>query len=130
MLFGADLIAGFPTESTDMFQRSLDLVDECALTYLHVFPFSPRPGTPAARMPQIDRSIVKERARRLRERGALALTRHLAGEVGARRRVLVESDNAGRTEQFTAVKLAAPEEPGAILNLRIISHDGTQLLAA
>jgi threonylcarbamoyladenosine tRNA methylthiotransferase MtaB len=128
--FGADLIAGFPTESGDMFQRSLDLVEECALTYLHVFPFSPRPGTPAARMPQIDRSIVKERARRLRERGALALTRHLEGEVGARRRVLVESQHAGRTEQFTAVKLAAPAEPGTILDLGIAGHDGRQLLAA
>jgi threonylcarbamoyladenosine tRNA methylthiotransferase MtaB len=130
MLFGADLIAGFPTESDAMFQRSLDLVEECALAYLHVFPFSPRPGTPAARMPQIDRSIVKARARRLRERGARALTRHLEGEVGARRRVLVESQYAGRTEQFTAVKLAAPSEPGIILDLRIAGHDGTQLLAA
>jgi threonylcarbamoyladenosine tRNA methylthiotransferase MtaB len=130
MAFGADLIAGFPTESGDMFERSLDLVEECALTYLHVFPFSPRPGTPAARMPQIDRGIVKERARRLRERGALALTRHLEGEVGARRRALVESQHAGRTEQFTAVKLAAPAEPGTILDLGIASHDGRQLLAA
>jgi threonylcarbamoyladenosine tRNA methylthiotransferase MtaB len=130
MRFGADLIAGFPTESAAMFQRSLDLVEECALTYLHVFPFSPRPGTPAARMPQIERTVVKERARRLRERGALALERHLEGEVGARRRVLVESQHAGRTEQFTAVKLAAPSEPGIILDLRIAGHDGTQLLAA
>jgi threonylcarbamoyladenosine tRNA methylthiotransferase MtaB len=128
--FGADLIAGFPTESDDMFQRSLDLVEECALTYLHVFPFSPRPGTPAARMPQNDRSIVKERARRLRETGALALMRHLEGEVGARRRVLVESRHAGRTEQFTAVKLATPREPGSVLHLRIGGHDETQLLAA
>jgi threonylcarbamoyladenosine tRNA methylthiotransferase MtaB len=128
--FGADLIAGFPTESGDMFRRSLDLVEECALTYLHVFPFSPRPGTPAARMPQIDRSIVKERARRLREIGALALMRHLAGEVGARRRVLVESRHVGRTEQFTAVRLAAPREPGTVLDLRIGGHDETQLLAA
>jgi threonylcarbamoyladenosine tRNA methylthiotransferase MtaB len=130
MAFGADLIAGFPTESGDMFQRSLDLVEECALTYLHVFPFSPRPATPAARMPQLDRSIVKQRARCLRERGALALRRHLDGEVGARRRVLVESRHAGRTEQFTAVKLAAPAEPGTILDLGIAGHDGRQLLAA
>jgi threonylcarbamoyladenosine tRNA methylthiotransferase MtaB len=130
MCFGADLIAGFPTESGAMFQRSLDLVEECALTYLHVFPFSPRPGTPAARMPQIERSIVKERARRLRERGVVALTRHLEGEVGAQRRVLVESQHAARTEQFTAVKLAAPRKPGIILDLRIAGHDGTQLLAA
>jgi threonylcarbamoyladenosine tRNA methylthiotransferase MtaB len=130
MRFGADLIAGFPTESAAMFQHSLDLVEECALTYLHIFPFSPRPGTPAARMPQIERTVVKERARRLRERGALALKRHLEGEVGARRRVLVESQHAGRTEQFTAVKLAAPSEPGIILDLRIAGHDGAQLLAA
>jgi threonylcarbamoyladenosine tRNA methylthiotransferase MtaB len=129
MRFGADLIAGFPTESAAMFQHSLDLVEECALTYLHIFPFSPRPGTPAARMPQIERTVVKERARRLRERGALALKRHLEGEVGARRRVLVESQHAGRTEQFTAVKLAAPSEPGIILDLRIAGHDGAQLLA-
>ena len=81
-------------------------------------------------MPQLDRSIVKERARRLRERGTLALTRHLEGEVGARRRVLVESRLAGRTEQFTAVKLAAPAEPGTILDLDIASHDGSRLLAA
>ena len=130
MLFGADLIAGFPTESEDMFRRSLDLVEECQLTYLHVFPFSSRPGTPAARMPQIDRSTVKERARRLRACGALALRRHLDNEVGARRRVLVESNHAGRTEQFTAVKLAAPAEPGNVLELTIAGHDGTQLLAA
>jgi threonylcarbamoyladenosine tRNA methylthiotransferase MtaB len=128
--FGADLIAGFPTESGDMFQRSLDLVEECDLTYLHVFPFSPRPGTPAARMPQIDRSIVKQRAGRLREIGALALMRHLEGEVGVRRRVLVESRHTGRTEQFTAVKLVAPREPGTILDLTIGGHDETQLLAA
>jgi len=130
IVFGADLIAGFPTESDDMFRHSLDLVAECGLTYLHVFPFSPRPGTPAARMPQIDRSIVKERARRLRECGALALTRHLDGEVGAARRALVESHHVARTEQFTAVKLGAPAEPGNIVELRITGHDGTQLLAA
>jgi threonylcarbamoyladenosine tRNA methylthiotransferase MtaB len=130
MVFGADLIAGFPTESDDMFRRSLDLVEQCGLTYLHVFPFSPRPGTPAARVPQIDRSIVKERARRLRACGALALTRHLDGEVGKARRVLVESRRDGRTEQFTAVKLAAPVEPGTILELTIAAHDGAQLLAA
>ena len=111
-VFGADLIAGFPTETEDMFQRSLDLVEECGLTHLHVFPFSPRPGTPAARMPQLSRSVIKERARRLRERGALALTRHLDAEVGATRRVLTESQEAGRTEQFTSVKLAAPAEAG------------------
>jgi threonylcarbamoyladenosine tRNA methylthiotransferase MtaB len=130
VVFGADLIAGFPTETEAMFQRSLDLVEECGLTHLHVFPFSPRPGTPAARMPQLARDVVKDRARRLRERGALALRRHLDGEVGATRRVLTESHDSGRTEQFTSVRLAMRVEPGKILDLTMASHDGRQLLAA
>ena len=130
MVFGADLIAGFPTETESMFQNSLDLVDECGLTHLHVFPFSPRPGTPAARMPQLPGDIVKDRARRLRERGALALRRHLDGEVGATRRVLTESNEIGRTEQFTPVRISTPVEPGKILDLTMASHDGRQLLAA
>jgi threonylcarbamoyladenosine tRNA methylthiotransferase MtaB len=130
VVFGADLIAGFPTETEAMFQQSLDLVEECGLTHLHVFPFSPRPGTPAARMPQLSRDVVKDRARRLRERGALALRRHLDSEVGATRRVLTESHDSGRTEQFTSVRLATPVEPGKILDLTMTSHDGRQLLAA
>jgi threonylcarbamoyladenosine tRNA methylthiotransferase MtaB len=130
IVFGADLIAGFPTESEDMFRGSLDLVAECGLTHLHVFPFSPRPGTPAARMPQLPRAVVKERARRLRERGALALRRHLDAEIGATRRVLAETGDRGRTEQFTPVKLSVAAAPGAILEARIAAHDGTQLLAA
>jgi threonylcarbamoyladenosine tRNA methylthiotransferase MtaB len=130
VVFGADLIAGFPTETEAMFQQSLDLIDDCGLTHLHVFPFSPRPGTPAARMPQLPRDVVKDRARRLRERGALVLRRHLDGEVGATRRVLTESHDSGRTEQFTPVRLAMPVEPGKILDLTMASHDGRQLLAA
>jgi threonylcarbamoyladenosine tRNA methylthiotransferase MtaB len=130
IVFGADLIVGFPTESTDMFRRSLDLVEECDLTSLHVFPFSARPGTPAALMPQLDRATIKERARLLRERGALALRRHLEREVGTMRRILAESASAGRTEQFTAVKLAAAVEPGSIVERAIAGHDGRQLLAA
>jgi threonylcarbamoyladenosine tRNA methylthiotransferase MtaB len=129
-VFGADLIAGFPTETEAMFARSLDLVAECGLTHLHVFPFSPRPGTPAARMPQLARAVVKERARRLREAGALALARHLDGEIGVTRRVLAESRETGRTEQFTAVKLALPAAPGHIFDVKIAAHDGRQLLAA
>jgi len=129
-VFGADLIAGFPTETEAMFQQTLDLVDECGLTHLHVFPFSPRPGTPAARMPQLDRAVIKERARRLRERGARALCRHLDAAVGTTRRVLTESEKAGHTEQFTKVLLAAPAEPGNIIDLKIRAHDGRQLLAA
>jgi threonylcarbamoyladenosine tRNA methylthiotransferase MtaB len=130
VVFGADLIAGFPTETEDMFRRSLDLVSECGLTYLHVFPFSPRPGTPAARMPQVGGAVVRARARRLREEGGLALRRHLDGERGARRRVLVESDCTGRTEQFTLVKLRAPAQPGTIIDCMIAGHDGRHLLAA
>ena len=128
--FGADIIAGFPTESEDMFSRSLDLIDECGLTQLHVFPFSARPGTPAARMPPLERSIVKERARRLREKGQIALRAHLEREIGRRRTVLAESRALGRTEQFTPVRLAAPITPGVILDLMMTGHDGRQLLAA
>ena len=130
VVFGADIIVGFPTETEAMFARSLDLVDECGLTQLHVFPFSPRPGTPAARMPQIDRAVVKERARRLRAKGEAALRGYLDREVGARRRVLVESHALGRTEQFVPVRLAAPVQPGVILDLAIKAHDGRHLLAA
>jgi len=130
VVFGADIIAGFPTETEAMFARSLALVDDCGLTQLHVFPFSPRPGTPAARMPQLDRALIKERARRLREKGEVALARHLDREIGARRRVLTESNALGRTEQFLAVQLVAPVAPGAIIDLTIKGHDGRQLLAA
>jgi len=130
VVFGADIIAGFPTEEEDMFARSLDLVDACGLTQLHVFPFSPRPGTPAARMPQVDRAIVKDRARRLREKGDEAVRHHLDREIGARRSVLVESRALGRTEQFMPVRLATPLEPGVIVDLTMSAHDGRQLLAA
>ena len=128
--FGADIIAGFPTESEAMFARSLDLVEECGLTQLHVFPFSPRPGTPAARMPQLDRAVIKQRAARLRDKGEAALRAHLAAQVGQRRLVLTERGGVGHTEQFTAVRLAAPVEPGVFLDLTMMGHDGRQLLAA
>jgi threonylcarbamoyladenosine tRNA methylthiotransferase MtaB len=130
IVFGADIIAGFPTETEAMFERSLALVDDCGLTHLHVFPFSPRPGTPAARMPQVARDAVKERAARLRQKGAAALVRHLDGEVGARRSVLVETRESGRTEHFTPVRLAAPAEAGVIADIAITGHNGRQLLAA
>lgn len=130
IVFGADLIAGFPTETADMHARSLDLITACGLTFLHVFPFSPRPGTPAARMPAVAREVVKERARRLREQGDRALRTHLDGEVGRRRRVLVETQAMGRTEQFAEVCLAAPLAPGAIAELALIGHDGKRLAAA
>jgi threonylcarbamoyladenosine tRNA methylthiotransferase MtaB len=128
--FGADIIAGFPTETEDMFARSLDLVEECGLTQLHVFPFSPRPGTPAARMPQLDRAVIKQRAARLRAKGEAALARHLEAQVGHRRLVLTERGGIGHTEQFTAVRLASAVEPSKFLDLTMAGHDGRQLLAA
>jgi threonylcarbamoyladenosine tRNA methylthiotransferase MtaB len=130
IVLGADMIAGFPTETEEMFARSLDLVDACALTHLHVFPFSARPGTPAARMPQVPGTAVKERASRLREKGRAALERHLATQVGSTRRVLTVSSQGGHTEQFTPVRLASPTATGMILDLAITGHDGRQLLAA
>jgi threonylcarbamoyladenosine tRNA methylthiotransferase MtaB len=130
VVFGGDIIVGFPTESEAMFARSLDLVAECGLTHLHVFPFSPRPGTPAARMPPVAPPIVKARAQALRQKGEAALRRHLDGEIGARRRVLTEAGNSGRTEQFTKVRLPGAVAPGLMLDLTIAGHDGRQLLAA
>jgi threonylcarbamoyladenosine tRNA methylthiotransferase MtaB len=130
VVFGADIIAGFPTETEEMFARSLDLVGECGLTFLHVFPFSPRPGTPAARMPPVRRDVVKDRAHRLRQQGETALRNHLEREIGTRRRVLTESTDRGRTEHFTTVRLATAVEPGVILDLTMTGHDGRQLLAA
>jgi len=128
--FGADIIAGFPTETEDMFAGSLDLVDACGLTQLHVFPFSPRPGTPAARMPQLDRGLVKERAARLRDKGYAALHEFLDAQVGARRRVLTERGGIGRTEQFLPVRLSLPSAHGKMIDLTVAGHDGRQLLAA
>jgi threonylcarbamoyladenosine tRNA methylthiotransferase MtaB len=127
--FGADLIAGFPTETEDMFARSLDLVEECGLTHLHVFPYSPRNGTPAARMPQVARETVKERARRLRRHGEAALRRHLDAEIGAVRRVLTESADSGRSEQFMPVRFEHAVEPGRIVDAKVIGHDGRRLVA-
>ena len=130
VVFGADIIAGFPTETGEMFARSLAIVDECGLTHLHVFPFSPRPGTPAARMPQVPHEVVKDRARRLREKGEAALRRHLDGEIGARRNVLAETEHTGRTEGFTLVRFDAPVRPGDLRRLDITGHNGRELLAA
>ena len=130
VVFGADIIAGFPTETDAAFARSRDLVAECGLTYLHVFPYSARPGTPAARMPQVPHPVRRERAALLRQDGAAALRRHLDAEIGARRRVLVEQHDSARTEHFTPVRLSMPAAPGTILDLSIAGHDGRHLLAA
>jgi threonylcarbamoyladenosine tRNA methylthiotransferase MtaB len=112
---GADLIAGFPTEDEAMFRRSIDLVDEASLDYLHVFPFSARPGTPAARMPQLSRALVRERAARLREAGALALTRSLARRVGSTAQILIERPGFGRSEHYAPVSLASGAPAGSIV---------------
>lgn len=132
VVFGADLIAGFPTETEAMFENSLRLVDDCGLTHLHVFPFSPRPGTPAARMPQVERAVVKARAQRLRERGEAALAAHLGQEIGRLREVLVEKPGLGRTEHFTLCEIAGQGAvtPGAILPARIVGHTGRALAAS
>ncbi len=126
--FGADIIAGFPTETEEMFARSLDLVDNCGLTFLHVFPFSARPGTPAARMPQVQGAVVRERARRLRGAGEQALRQRLESEIGAERSVLAESLTQGRTEHFVPVALT-DAVPGEVRAMRITGHDGTRLTA-
>ncbi|HEX3115039.1 MAG TPA: tRNA (N(6)-L-threonylcarbamoyladenosine(37)-C(2))-methylthiotransferase MtaB [Bradyrhizobium sp.] len=124
---GADVIAGFPTETEEMFARSMDLVEECGLTFLHVFPYSPRPGTPAARMPQVAGDAIKQRARRLRAIAAAALRRRLASEIGATRQVLIESATQGRTEHFIPVAISGGEIPGAVRALTITGNDGARL---
>jgi threonylcarbamoyladenosine tRNA methylthiotransferase MtaB len=130
MVFGADIIAGFPTETEAHFRNSLRLVEECGLTHLHVFGFSARRGTPAARMPQLPGEVVKERAKRLRDVGEAALRRHLSAEVGTLRSILTEIGGTGRTPGFTGVRLARPIAPGTLVPLRIAGHDGTRLIAA
>jgi threonylcarbamoyladenosine tRNA methylthiotransferase MtaB len=125
--FGADIIAGFPTETEDMFARSRDLIEECGLTFLHVFPYSPRPGTPAARMPRVNGAVVKQRAKRLREAAEAALQRRLASEIGSTRQVLIESASRGRTEHFIPVAIAG-DTPGAVRTLVVKGHDGARLM--
>jgi threonylcarbamoyladenosine tRNA methylthiotransferase MtaB len=125
--FGADIIAGFPTEIEAMFARSLDLVAECDLTFLHVFPYSPRPGTPAARMPQVRGEIVRARAKRLRAAGEAALRKRLQAEIGAARQVLIESATQGRTEHFIPVAITGGVA-GEVRAMTITGHDGERLL--
>lgn len=127
---GADFIAGFPTETEEAFEDTLRLVDEAGLTYLHVFPFSPRPGTPAAKMPQVGRAVAKERAERLRARGDLALHRFLDSRIGQTEQAIVETPDIARSEHFAAVRLAAPARPGDILRVTIGARSGAELVAA
>src|SRR4029077_16888522 len=126
IVFGADIIAGFPTETEEMFARSLDLIDECDLTFLHVFPFSPRPGTPAAKMQQVASAAIRERAGTLRAAGEAALRRRLASDIGATRRVLIESAKQGRTEHFLPVAISSGKI-GAVESFVVKGSDGARL---
>jgi len=129
MTFGADIIVGFPTETEAMFGNSLRMVSECGLTWLHVFPFSARPGTPAARMPQVDGCAIRERSARLRMAGKIAAEKHLKAQVGRVHRVLMESSTVGRTEQFAQVELSVPRRKGTITEVRVAGVNGNRLTA-
>ena len=128
MTFGADIIAGFPTETEAQFENSLKLVEECGLTWLHVFPYSPRPDTPAARMPQVNGKAIKSRAARLRAAGDAAVTRHLAAQQGQVHRILMENPHMGRTEQFAEVGFSAAPPAGSSVPARITGQANGRLL--
>tara|TARA_R110000868_G_scaffold53928_1_gene169137 strand:- start:21879 stop:23213 length:1335 start_codon:yes stop_codon:yes gene_type:complete len=127
--FGADIIAGFPTETEAMFENSLKLVDECQLAYLHVFPYSPRPGTPAARMPQLDKAEIKARAARLRDKADQVLAAHLDGMIGPVKAALMEKPGFARAGNFAAIRLPETEFPraGALVDMQVTRHDGREL---
>jgi len=125
--FGADIIAGFPTETEEMFQRSIELVDACGLSSLHVFPYSARPGTPAAKMPPVPADQIKDRARRLREKGAEALSRHLDRLIGSEQEILVERGGIGRTPCFTPVRVGDGQIAGTVVMAKIKMHNGVHL---
>jgi threonylcarbamoyladenosine tRNA methylthiotransferase MtaB len=129
IVFGADIIAGFPTETDDMFQNTYDLVQECNLTFLHIFPYSARNGTPAAKMPQVDMAVRKDRAARLRELGAQQLQKFLHREVGQVRSLVIENDQTGRSEHFAQVKLDSEHKVGSLVQAKIIGIDGDKLTA-
>ncbi|MEP1613597.1 MAG: tRNA (N(6)-L-threonylcarbamoyladenosine(37)-C(2))-methylthiotransferase MtaB [Roseobacter sp.] len=129
MTFGADIIAGFPTETDAMFENALNMVSECDLTWLHVFPYSAREGTPAARMPAVDGKLIKERAARLRSAGEKQERLHLQSQIGRTHRVLMESPTMGRTEQFAPVQTQTPQETGAVVDLRITDASERALIA-
>ena len=130
IVFGADLIAGFPTETDAMFKKSVELINECGLTWLHVFPFSPREGTPASRMPQVAGAKVRERAGLLRHAGLVETRKYLHSQVGKSCKVLVESSRKGRTEQFAEVELDNEQPPGSIVNATIVNVSGKRLVAS
>jgi threonylcarbamoyladenosine tRNA methylthiotransferase MtaB len=125
--FGADIIAGFPTETEEMFANTLKLVEEAGISYLHVFPYSEREGTPAARMPQVAKEVRKERAARLRAAGEVELTKFLLSNINSLKQVIVEEANIGRTENFALVEIAEARMPGEVLNMRITGVKGDRL---
>ena len=129
MTYGADIIAGFPTETDAMFENSLKLVDDCDLTWLHVFPYSPRPGTPAAKMPQVQGSAIKARAAKLRAAGEAQVTKHLTAQVGRAHHILMENPRMGRTEQFAEVVFDTDQIESSIVEAEIKSVADTQLVA-
>ena len=126
--FGADIIAGFPTESDEHFENSLKLVEECGLTWLHIFPYSKRDGTPAARMPQIDGRTIKSRAELLRSLGKKVRSKHLKEQIGRKHKVLMESSVLGRTEQFAEVLFSSPKQEGSIVDATISDASNSQLM--
>jgi len=128
MAFGADMIAGFPTETDEMFENSLALIKECGLSYMHVFPYSARPGTPAARMPQVKGNIVKERAKKLREAGGEVLNKFLDSMIGKTAQILVEKNNMGHTEEFISVKLLKDVEAGQLLTVKLQSIENDYMI--
>ncbi|KEJ90763.1 tRNA (N(6)-L-threonylcarbamoyladenosine(37)-C(2))-methylthiotransferase MtaB [Sulfitobacter donghicola] len=129
MTFGADIIAGFPTETDAMFQNSLKLITECDLTWMHVFPYSAREGTPAARMPAVNGAVIKARAAQLRAAGEEQVARHLNAQVGKTHQVLMENPHMGRTAQFAEVTFDAAQQEGAIVPAKILGRQETQLIA-
>ncbi|MEM1086285.1 MAG: tRNA (N(6)-L-threonylcarbamoyladenosine(37)-C(2))-methylthiotransferase MtaB [Pseudomonadota bacterium] len=128
---GADFIAGFPSETEDAFQNTLNLIDECKIAFVHAFPYSPRPGTPAARLPQLPKTIIKERAARLRAKAATSLSRHLAQYKGRNVTALIEKGENGRLPDFTPITVRGltDSEAGRIQTARITGHDGKKLIA-
>jgi threonylcarbamoyladenosine tRNA methylthiotransferase MtaB len=128
MAIGADLIAGFPTETEEMFRRSLDIIEECGIAFLHAFPYSPRPGTPAARMPQLDSAIVRERAARLRAAGAAALQTEFGRRIGSESKVLIERPGIGRADFYAPVECPDTLPVGAIQGIRFTAANGRQLV--
>jgi len=128
MTYGADIIAGFPTETDAHFENSMRLVRDCELTWLHVFPYSPRTGTPAARMPQVNGKTIKSRAAELRRIGQDQVTKHLSQQIGKTHHILMENPNMGRTEQFTEVHFETPQTTGAIVSADITAHTTTHLI--